>query len=840
MHVGSRRWLAACLTLVLLILLLLSQWDNQRLFNTLHTTLAEQNIQFDAQEMTLSWMYFGSIRLDHVHAQNSDFAIDAQRMFIDLDLAALLIGKAKPKALYMQRADIRVYNTPDTNLLSWSATKQFGLQRIDISRSSLSLTQDDIQLKQMNLDIRDLGINKNPRMELRAHIGSGRIDAHGYLQLKHGEVMRGFGRLRLYDIPLQTLVEQTTLQTLNGSLTAHLNMDQTWQTFGHLALQKNQTSEVEFRGKLTGDAEHFFHIDNAILDIKNAGSIQFFGGCEMQDKCEVQTTIKRFDIAPVLALLKQQRAASSLVKSVLTDINLTTKQQGDALSTSGSWAWPALALNWKNAYNNKNHAINLPEGRVDFSGLTLNFERDWTLEHASVSGSNHSIAFSLDHAIAHNNTSVLPVRFYDTNLWLPLAHFISFLQSDSPELSGNGTIYGEAKLTLHNQHIQAIQADLTATQAKLQWRSSIKPMDIVMQIRGQASWPKLEPEQIPDAMPTQASFFVAVDKAQASFDYNQQKNISIEQLSVDFNQLKERGIKLPLGTADWHGYAKGKASFNAQDFSPREVDLDVINFGVGSHRLSGKISKDNQRWRTDHLFWEFEKNKTFVTSQANGAVNIDADTLTGEGLVYIQQLPFPLHGKLFSKSMILPFGTLKDVSTQYESKPQHTSFKNFKSTFYEGSLRAKNLELTQQANSINLQGAMQVGGIRLNNWTWLHKQFQTHLEGSVYATLNLNTNYDALTQLTGWRGDGDVMIYNGKWLLNGINAQADKVSISLRKRNRFTSTFRIKHGQKKGSGHLVVDAQQNASGDFAWLGETYTISKTWPLIHYTINPKTTP
>ncbi|MDQ7004414.1 MAG: hypothetical protein Q9N67_05690, partial [Ghiorsea sp.] len=50
--------------------------------------------------------------------------------------------------------------------------------------------QHHLTLEDVALDIRNIGKNKNPRIELQAHIGSGRIDAHGYLNLKQGRFIK--------------------------------------------------------------------------------------------------------------------------------------------------------------------------------------------------------------------------------------------------------------------------------------------------------------------------------------------------------------------------------------------------------------------------------------------------------------------------------------------------------------------------------------------------------------------------------------------------------------------------------------------------------------------------
>jgi len=845
MKTQSRGWLATSVAVVLLLGFVLMQLDNKSIYNTLQQRLSALGISLKAKEVHLSWMYLGSIRLDDVSINNPAFALKAQRLFIDLNLAALLTGTAEPKALYLQLADITIEDTSDGEWASLISTDDFKLHRIDISQSTLRFPEQKLLLEKLSLDIRDIGKNKNPRLEMQAHVGEGRLDAHGYLQLKRGQITRGFGRLSLYDVPLPMLAEQTTLQTLNGSLTAHLNLDETWQTFGHLSLQKDRKIEVELRGKLTGDKHQFFVIDNAILDVNKAGTMQIKGGCRTAEICQINVASKRMDIAPLLHIFKHEAMAKSFQTSALTKLNIDSALSDEVWSASGQWAWPKLNFSWLNDYDKQQHQVNLDKGSFVFSDLQRLADGQWHLAQSSVlSADGQTISLSLDKAQFAEDAWLLPLQFYDTNLWVPLAKMAAYAQGESPKLKGNGNISGKSILRFHQQQLVGIDMEIDAKQAEVVWESSKKPAGITLQVVGAATWPlvttlekdtaNLEQNTFP--VPTTAQLSLTLADAYASVLFDQDV-WQFKNLDVNFDQFKEMGITLPTSLADWHGDLTGDISLNANDFSPKFAALDAIAFGMGTHNISGQIHHDGKLWETNHLLWEFDKTKAFISSTKTGDLDVDAEILSAEGLAYIQRLPFTLKGKLTSQTMVVPFGNLKDVSAHYISEPNHTTLEQFKCTFYEGSLRAKKLEITQNESTLNLKGAMQVGGIRLNNWTWLHKQFQTHLEGSVYATLNLDTDFEAFSQLKSWRGDGDVMIYNGKWLLDGKNAQADKISIALRKRNHFTSKFKIKHGRDKGTGHLLVDENLNTSGYFTWQGETYTISKTWPLIRYEQNPK---
>ncbi|MDQ7002333.1 MAG: hypothetical protein Q9N02_06555, partial [Ghiorsea sp.] len=233
---SSRRWIFASVMAAFVVTLIISNIDETKLYHALKTQLAQTGITLDTKGLSLSAMYMGSIYLNDVDIQTQAFTLHAEEIAIDLNLAALLTGKILPQALYIRFADINILQTEKEAWLNFVESGRFKLKRIDITQSEIHFQQQHITLEQANLDIRDIGRNKNPKAELRAHIGDGRIDAHGYLHLKHGKITRGFSRIKLVTIPLSFIAHHTTLETLTGSITAHMYQDKPWQAFGHLSL----------------------------------------------------------------------------------------------------------------------------------------------------------------------------------------------------------------------------------------------------------------------------------------------------------------------------------------------------------------------------------------------------------------------------------------------------------------------------------------------------------------------------------------------------------------------------------------------------------------------------
>jgi hypothetical protein len=301
-------------------------------------------------------------------------------------------------------------------------------------------------------------------------------------------------------------------------------------------------------------------------------------------------------------------------------------------------------------------------------------------------------------------------------------------------------------------------------------------------------------------------------------------------MEINFDQLKEVGIVLPKQLLPWHGYIRGSTTLSVpdKDIIISQADIDLIQFGKGKHVVVGQIQTDGKQWQVQNLRWSQGKNLAEFFSRKNNQFDIVAESLDGQALLLLNALPFQTHGKLQSKALRLPFGTLSHVLSSYKTGETELQLIDFTGNFYEGSLAANKVVVQTIDDALNMRGTIQVGGIHLNNWLWLHKQFGTHLEATIYATLNLEGNFGDKQSLINWKGDGDVTVYNGKWLFHDKNISADKVSLNLRRRKEFNTDFSIKDGKKRGKGTLRIDEKGQVSGSLHWLDKTYQFSKSWP------------
>ncbi len=815
MRKQSRRWILASVAAALLLASLFFRLDNEKIFRHLQADLQQSGIELKAEQISLSPLYTGSILLSGVQLKTNTFNMQAKRVFIDLNLAALLTGKPLAQALYIQIAAIDVQHTEGNNWLKLAETGQLKLKRIDISQSEIHLSQQHITLEKVELDIRDIGWNQNPRVELRAHIGDGRIDGHGYLRLKRGKLTQGFGRLKVENVPLTFVEHGTKLETLNGSITTHINPDQSWQSFGHLALQQGAKDQLELRGKLTGNKQQLFAINDMVLNIKDAGALQVSGSCTDSNSCLIDMDSNNLQLSPVLGLIAPEFSRKQhLEGGSLQGLHLQHLWKQNKLSVSGKLNWGEF----KYISSQTNSESIIPEVSLHFSGLERESSGDWLLEQADIL--NHQrTSLSIKNARYSKGEFELPLVFNQSTLWHPMLHITMEQLGIAPAIEGSGTASGWLTLQGNNRHLTRSSFEIDASQAKAAWQGFSKEAQVPFIIAGSSEL--AEQSQLADFALTVGNATMQISRQQQGWDF--------KSVTADFNQLKENGVLFPLNT---HGYLSGHFSTNADFTDITAADVDMINFGIREHMLSGHIKKQHQKWSTENLFWEYDKNRAYISTGNKGRLNINASKLDSKGIAEMQSFLFATQGEIQCKSLVLPFGIIRDVSTRFSADKEQIALSRFKGTFYEGSLRSKQFAIAAQNQGISFKGALQAGGIRLKDWRWFNKQFQTIIKGNLYSTLNISVDFDSQQNLGQWSGDGDYIVYNGSWLLNNKQLEAKKLDGSFRKREQFKSKFRIKHQQQLGKGELVIDEQSRTSGFFNINDKSYQLSQKWPVPHY--------
>ena len=829
MRQSSRRWIFASVVAAFVLTLIVGNIDKTKLYHAIKTQLAQSGVTLDAKSLSLSPMYMGSISLSNVNIQTQAFTLHAEQVSIDLNLAALLTGKGLPQALYIRFAEINVLQTEKDAWLNFIESERFKLKRIDISQSEIHFEQQHITLEKTDLDIRDIGNNKNPRAELRAHIGDGRIDAHGYLHLRHGKITRGFSRIKLIDIPLSFISHDTTLETLTGSITAHMYQDKPWQTFGHLALKRNNRNYLELRGKLKASEAKLFVISDMVLKIKDAGNVQISGSCDTWNTCQIISQSTSLNLESITNLFNNTKYKHFAQSNSLKNILIQTDWNPDNFNSQGQFSWKKINYTLSTPLPQKKE-VNIDAGKFTFEGLSFSNKAHWHLRSATISTTDDKDAsINITSATLQPDYWKVPLQLQHSSLWLPLSQIILDQQTHKQNISGDGILTGHLVISRTAEQDHSINFDLDASQTSFSWLGYKKPKNIPLTLQGDIIWEDGE------VQPSFLQSTIQLADSYASITFKPSM-LSLQNMTVDFNQLSNQGIVLAQTLQYWHGNIAGNLNIDLEQQQLLHAQLQLHDLGAKNHHLTGNINYADKLWHIPQLSWAFGENQVQFTTNQQANVNIHAESLDSTGLTGLLQLPLTATGHFTAQKLILPFGRLNQVVASYKLNEHQFTLKKFKSHFYQGNLRAKKLSISAQNNQLYISSIVQAGGVRLNNWQWLQKQFDGYLEGNIYATLNLDAHFDPQGKLNNWQGDGDIMVYNAKWLLNNKNIQADKLALSLRKRKQFTAAFNITERQQKSSGRITIDADANVAGHFIWQNKSFKLHKTWPHLHYQKQP----
>jgi hypothetical protein len=829
MKESSRRWIFASVVAVFALALIVGNIDKTKLYHAIKTQLAQSGVTLDAKSLSLSPMYMGSISLSDVNIQTQAFTLHAEQVSIDLNLAALLTGKGLPQALYIRFAEINVLQTEKDAWLNFIESERFKLKRIDISQSEIHFEQQHITLEKTDLDIRDIGNNKNPRAELRTHIGDGRIDAHGYLHLRHGKITRGFSRIKLIDIPLSFISHDTILETLTGSITAHMYQDKPWQTFGHLALKKGNRNYLELRGKLKENKSKLFVISDMVLKIKDTGNVQVSGSCDTWNTCQITSQSTSLKLEPITNLFNNTKYKKLAQNNSLKNILIQTAWNADSFSSQGQFSWEKINYTLSTPLPQQKE-VNIDAGKFTFEGLSFSNKAHWHLQSATISTvDNKDASINITSATLQPDHWKVPLQLQHSSLWLPLSQIILDQQTQKQNISGAGILTGHLVINHTAEQNHSINFDLDASQSALAWLGYRKPENIPLTLQGDIIWKNDEVQ--PSFL--KSSIQLADSYANITFKPSM---LSLQNMVVNFNQLSSQGIVLAQPLQYWHGNIAGNLNIDLEQQQLLHAQLQLHDFGAKSHHLTGAINYTDKLWHIPQLSWVFGENQVQFTTNKQAEVNVNAEFLDSAGLTNLLQLPLTATGRFTAQKLILPFGRLNQAVASYKLNEHQFTFKKFKSHFYQGNLHAKKLSISAQNNQLYISSMVQAGGVRLNNWQWLQKQFDGYLEGSIYTTLNLDAHFDPQGNLNSWQGDGDIMVYNAKWLLNNKNIKADKLALSLRKRKQFTAAFNITERQQKSSGRITIDADANIAGYFNWQNKSFKLNKTWPHLLYQQQP----
>ncbi|MDQ7002083.1 MAG: hypothetical protein Q9N02_05285, partial [Ghiorsea sp.] len=419
----------------------------------------------------------------------------------------------------------------------------------------------------------------------------------------------------------------------------------------HLSLQKDKRNHIELRGKIKESDTKLFAISDMVLQIKDAGSIQISGSCDTLDSCQINSKSASLNLKPISELFNNPKYAQLIQSNSLQNILIQNRWQHGILSNQGQFSWEKLNYQLINPQPKKK-AVSIDAGKATFQGLTFSSQHYWHLDSANISTENNKdSSINITSASLQPQGWKVPLQLQHSHLWLPITQIVLDQQQSMPQIMGDGVLTGHIVLKHSTENNQHISFDLDASQSEFSWLGYSKAKNIPLTLQGKVTW------QDGDSKPNQLQASIHLADSYANINFKP-SHLSVQDMSIDFNHLKSQKITFAQPLQPWHGSIAGSINIDLQQQKLLSTQLQLQQFGIKDHYLTGEVSLLNHQWVIPQLSWQFEKNNMQLTTNEKAQVNITAEQLDTHALYSILQTPFTATGQLTVQKVILPLGIL--------------------------------------------------------------------------------------------------------------------------------------------------------------------------------------
>ncbi|TLS76532.1 glutamyl-tRNA amidotransferase [Mariprofundus erugo] len=813
-----------------------------------------------AREVSLSLIHGVGLRLDQVSLNNPLLSMQAGHINIGIHLLPLLLGKIEVGTLDIHDATLKLDGDAAANLSASFASLPF--ERVHLIRSSIEDMRGISKLENIELDVRNIGPDREMLWEISSRQSDYSLHGHGQMAFRAGTVMSGFGKLKLTSIPasLLSVVAPTMLsdwfagqsQRLSGGLTLDITRQRGWSLFGEVdAGGDEQHQPVRLRGKLSHPAAGELVWHDSFVHLDDRAVIALDGHCS-QGQCESHLDARSM---PVAAWLRLFPDAVDLPKTLAGKSRLEAmlRWHGDQWEASGS-----VRLN-DASFSYRQQSRPLPALQLTVS--ELHGERNGWGGRAVITfpGIASEILLQADSSSAarvkHQPPSQsLLLTLASTKLadgvWQPFGNLLLSSLNIAPDLTGSGTMRAAVELQLQPQH-SSLQLDLGADEARVayagQWE---KPAGVVALCHGKVGWRSMISQ--PDGV--QLDRCRVADAQLDTLAYHQKEkreSLALSGLTLDLDKLAERKLLLPDWLRLYHGRIEGSGQFDWLDGSGllkrASGDWNLQQAGTFDWQLSGRVKVADGIFASDHLqlsgpLGQAELKGRFRATDRSGTINVLSGHLDWQALPGLPAGMADIHlAGHIAQGYVTALGyEWQGMSADYFMDQGHLVLKQGVVPFAGGQLQVDELMLTPVASSLRLDGKIRAKEVKLEQLPWLAEWLQADLSGKLGANIEVKGLFNqdgAVADMSAWqRSNGDLVVYSGSWLprdsaLRGLSAPGDFRKLQLRFRLQeqgvdIPSVELVRHGIRY-RGQAAIAADGAISGGLKG-GGAVTLQGQWP------------
>lgn len=762
-----------------------------------------------AKEVSLSLIHGVGLRLDQVNLSNPVLSMQAGHANISIHLLPLLLGKVELGTLDIHDATLRLDGDAAAHLSASFSSLPF--ERVHLIRSTVEDMRGGSKLENIELDVRNIGPDREMLWEISSRQAEYSLHGHGQLAFRAGAVMSGFGKLKLTSIPasLLSVVAPSMLsdwfarqsQRLSGGLTLDITRQRGWSLFGEVeAGGDEQHQPLRLRGKLSHPAAGELVWHDSFVHLDNRAVIALNGHCS-QGQCESRLDARSM---PVAAWLRLFPDAVDLPRTLAgkTRLEAMLRWQGDRWEANGS-----VRLN-EASFSYRQQSRPLPALQMTVS--ELHGERDGWGGRAVITfpGIGSEILLQADSrsdtaAEETHSSQALLLTLASTKLadgvWQPFGNLLLSSLDIAPDLAGGGTMRAAVELKLQPSH-STLQLDLGADEARVayagQWE---KPIGVVALCHGKVGWRSLISQ--PDGV--QLDRCRVADARLDTLEYRQKEkseSLSLSGLSLDLDKIGESHLLLPEWLRQYHGRIEGGGRFDwlrgSGQLKGGTGDWNLQQAGTFDWQLSGRVKVVDGTFVSDHMqlsgpLGQAELQGRFRAPDRSGSINVLTGHLDWQAM---PELPPVWEGTHLSGHIAQAYVTVlgyewQGISADYVLDRGHLTLRQGAVAWAGGQLQADELMVTPMAASLRLDGKVRAKGVMLEQLPWLANWLQADLTGKLGANIEVKGLFDqngAVADMASWqRSNGDIVVYSGSWLphdpaLNQLWSPGDFRKLQLR------------------------------------------------------------
>jgi len=818
---GLRRTLVAGAVLLALASMLAVRLNAARISQHFYAQVSQAtDVRLSADQSGLTLMHGIGLRLERVSMQHRQFQMQAGHMVVSLRLLPLLLGKIEVNTLDIHDATIVIQ--PDALQPTSAAISSLPVQRIALIRSQILTPDGKELLNNLHLDLRNIGLNRETLWELNAKQGDESISGNGRLLFRAGELTSGFGKLKLIRFPLLRLQSfvpatlmgwlQTEGELLDGAFTLDINKAQAWSLFGEASVENGKAVRtVSLRGKLNHAESGRLSWRDSFVHFGKHGVVAITGACQ-QGHCQTTLEAEQVPLSQWSQLLPAKLAWAHTIKS-------TTQLKADIQWQQASWRGHAdMALSDASFHAGESDHP-LPDMHLKIATLSGNAD-GWKTEMAITAAADDGLIHLQGGQQRHGDVSLdFDAKSAGAGLWSPLSNMLLASLQIKPALQATGKISGTLHLQQHGDASE-VRSELNADAAQLTYPAwLVKPEGVAAHGQATIRWQgtkvvaaALKGWQLGEATLGRLDWQVNTRKAKKSaLAETARQTLSIRQLNVDFDQLKERGVQLPALLPDWHGALSGSGSTNwpvqmagklpsksndqqmagdeqqtaatAQQLPARKQQHTISEmaarltgkwkldgFGIDDWQTHGAVHAVRGRFASDRLQLDGRYGKATLQGSyqaATGRGEIDLlDGVLNRGVTdavpsYWSQLS--LKGRIRHAELLFLGNRWQDIQSRYKLARGRLMLQQFNATLAGGALTARQLALTARPDGLGVEGDLRAKNIRLHQLASLGDWLQADISGKLHANLLLHGTIGQSSPQAWQRSNGDMLIYDGSW-----------------------------------------------------------------------------